>query len=90
MSISKNTFATIDTETVGLEGHVYDIGYCIHDKRGNIALERNWLVEENFTNPKKMMGAFYAGKQFHPLRSNASRGRNSPHALGRDRRHYAR
>ena len=64
MSNSKNTFATIDTETVGLEGHVYDIGYCIHDKRGNIALERNWLVEENFTNPKKMMGAFYAGKHF--------------------------
>lgn len=64
MTISKNTFATIDTETVGLEGHVYDIGYCIHDKKGNIVLERNWLVEENFTNPKKMMGAFYAGKHF--------------------------
>ena len=64
MSISKTAFATLDTETVGLEGHVYDIGYCIHDKRGNIALERNWLVEENFTNPKKMMGAFYAGKHF--------------------------
>ena len=64
MTISKNTFATIDTEMVGLEGHVYDIGYCIHNKRGEIILERNWLVEENFTNPKKMMGAFYAGKHF--------------------------
>jgi len=62
--IQQNTFATIDTETVGLEGHVYDIGYCIHNKRGEIALERNWLVEENFTNPTKMMGAFYAGKHF--------------------------
>ena len=58
------TIATIDTETVGLQGDVYDIGYCIHNKRGDIVLERNWLVEENFTNPKKMMGAFYAGKHF--------------------------
>jgi len=64
MTISALTIATVDTETVGLEGHVYDIGYCIHNKRGEIALERNWLVEENFTNPKKMMGAFYAGKHF--------------------------
>ena len=62
--IDSLTIATIDTETVGLEGHVYDIGYCIHNKRGDIALERNWLVEENFTDPAKMMGAFYAGKHF--------------------------
>jgi hypothetical protein len=62
--INPLTIATLDTETVGLEGHIYDIGYCIHNKRGEIALERNWLVEENFTNPKRMMGAFYAGKHF--------------------------
>ena len=64
MTISALTIATLDTETVGLEGHVYDIGCCIHNKRGEIVLERNWLVEENFTNPKRMMGAFYAGKHF--------------------------
>ena len=61
--IDRLTIATIDTETVGLQGDVYDIGYCIHNKRGEIVLERNWLVEENFTNPKKMMDAFSAGKQ---------------------------
>jgi len=60
----RNVIAVIDTETVGLEGHVYDIAWCITDKRGNIAVERNWLVEENFTDPQKMMGAFYAGKTF--------------------------
>jgi hypothetical protein len=60
----KNVIAVLDTETVGLEGHVYDIAWCITDKRGNIACERNWLVEENFTDPTKMMGAFYAGKTF--------------------------
>lgn len=54
----------LDTETVGLEGHVYDIGYVITNKRGDILAERNWLVEENFTNAKRMMGAFYAGKHF--------------------------
>ena len=56
--ISAKTILVLDTETVGLEGHVYDVGYAITNKRGDIALERNWLVEENFTNPKKMMGAF--------------------------------
>ena len=64
MTIQNLSIMVGDTETVGLEGHVYDVGYCIANKRGNIALERNWLVEENFTNPKKMMGAFYAGKHF--------------------------
>ena len=62
--ISAKTIMVLDTETVGLEGHVYDVGYAITNKRGDIALERNWLVEENFTNPKKMMGAFYADKLF--------------------------
>ena len=62
--IDSLTIATIDTETVGLEGHVYDIAWCIHNKRGDIRIERNFLVEENFTDPTKMMGAFYAGKHF--------------------------
>src|SRR5210317_708841 len=62
--ISAKSFMTIDTETVGLQGHVYDIAWAIHNKKGEVILERNWLVRENFTNPKKMMGAFYAGKMF--------------------------
>jgi hypothetical protein len=60
---SKITALVFDTETVGLQGHVYDVGYAITDKRGNIALERNWLVLENFTDATKMMGAFYAGAE---------------------------
>lgn len=62
--ISAKTILVLDTETVGLEGHVYDVGYAIANKRGDILAERNWLVEENFTNAKRMMGAFYAGKHF--------------------------
>ena len=60
----KNVIAVIDTETVGLRGHVYDIGWVITNKRGEVLAERNWLVLENFTDPTKMMGAFYAGKTF--------------------------
>lgn len=60
----KNVILVIDTETVGLEGHVYDMGWVITNKRGEVLAERNWLVQENFTNPKRMMGAFYAGKTF--------------------------
>jgi len=64
MTTAKNVILVIDTETVGLEGHVYDMGWTITDKSGEIVAERNWLVQENFTNPKRMMGAFYAGKTF--------------------------
>ena len=60
----KNRFLVLDTETADLSGNVYDIGYVICNKRGEIVLERNWLVEETFTNAKVMMGAFYAGKLF--------------------------
>ena len=54
----KNVILVVDTETVGLEGHVYDIGWVITNKRGEVLAERNWLVLENFTNPQRMMGAF--------------------------------
>lgn len=64
MTTTKNVILVIDTETVGLEGHVYDMGWTIADKTGAIIAERNWLVQENFTNAERMMGAFYAGKTF--------------------------
>lgn len=64
MTIQKDTALVLDTETADLTGAVYDVGYTIADKKGNIILERTWLVEEIFTNAKKMMGAFYAGKLF--------------------------
>jgi len=64
MNNTKKIIMVLDTETADLTGSVYDIGYTITDKRGNIAATRNWLVEEIFTDAKKMMGAFYAGKIF--------------------------
>ena len=62
--MDQKIFMVIDTETVGLEGNVYDIAWTITNKRGDILGSFNALVEENFTDPKKMMGAFYAGKFF--------------------------
>jgi hypothetical protein len=54
----------LDTEAVSLEGPVYDVGYTITTKAGKILTARTWLVEEVFTNPRKMMGAYFAAKFF--------------------------
>ena len=64
MTIRKDIFIVLDTETCDLTGSVYDVGYTIADRKGNIATTRNWLVQEIFTDAKKMMGAFYAKKMF--------------------------
>ena len=64
MTIKKDIFMVLDTETCDLTGSVYDVGYTIADRKGNIATTRNWLVQEIFTDAKKMMGAFYAKKMF--------------------------
>lgn len=70
----KNVFLILDTETADLTGSVYDVGYTIADKKGNIFVERNWLVEEIFTNAEKMVGAFYAKKLFSHYAPMLSRG----------------
>ena len=61
---TKEMILVLDTETCDLSGSVYDVGYTIADKKGNIAVTRNWLVAEVFTDAKRMMGAFYAKKMF--------------------------
>ena len=60
----KNVILTLDTETADLSGNVYDLGYIIHDRDGNQLTSYNALVSEIFTQPKIMMGAFYAKKLF--------------------------
>jgi hypothetical protein len=61
---TKEMILVLDTETCDLSGSVYDVGYTIADKKGNISITRNWLVAEVFTDAKRMMGAFYAKKMF--------------------------
>ena len=62
--IKAKTYITIDTETCDLQGNVYDMGWTIHNKKGEIFTEFNALVLETFSDPRKMMGAFYAKKLF--------------------------
>ena len=62
--IKAKTYITIDTETCDLQGNVYDMGWTIHNKKGEIFSEFNALVLETFSDPRKMMGAFYADKLF--------------------------
>ena len=61
----KNIFV-FDTETVGLppRNFVYDMGWIVTDRKGNIQKKRNFLIEEVITDGKKMMGAFFAKKIF--------------------------
>lgn len=64
--INKDIIAVCDTETIGLppENHIYDFGYVIQDRRGNVLFESSHLVEEIITDPKKMSGAYYTGRVF--------------------------
>lgn len=64
--IKQKTILTLDTETVGLQpvNFVYDLGYIIHNKKGEVKQTRSFLVKEIITDGNKMMGAFYAKKIF--------------------------
>lgn len=61
----KTYYLTIDTETAnGLEDPiVYDIGGCIHDKKGNIYESFSFVIDETFYGMKDLMqSAYYAHK----------------------------
>lgn len=61
----KKLIAVIDTETAnGLEDSlVYDIGWAIVDKRGNVYCSRSYLIKEIFCNERDLMRtAYYADK----------------------------
>lgn len=61
----KNYYLTIDTETAnGLDDPlVYDIGGCIHDKKGNVMETFSFIIYEVFCGMKDLMqSAYYAEK----------------------------
>ena len=62
--IQRKIILTLDTEACDLAGNVYDVGYTIHNRKGEILTTYNALVAEIFTDASKMMGAFYAKKLF--------------------------
>ena len=64
MTITKKSIMVLDTEACDLAGNVYDVGYTITNRKGEIISSFNALVLEIFTDASKMMGAFYAKKLF--------------------------
>ena len=62
--IERRTIMVLDTEACDLAGNVYDVGYTVANRRGEIVTQYNALVSEIFTDASKMMGAFYAKKLF--------------------------
>lgn len=62
----KKLFLILDTETAGdfSAPMVYDVAWRVIDKRGRVYSQHNYMVQEVATNPKLMMGAYYAKKIF--------------------------
>lgn len=62
----KKYFLVLDVETAGdvNKGHknVYDLGYAISDKKGNVYLKRSFIVQEIFFNNELMETAYYKSK----------------------------
>lgn len=61
----KKYIAVLDTETAnGLEDSlVYDFGYAIVDKKGNVYCSRSYLISDIFCNERELMQtAYYAEK----------------------------
>ena len=64
MTFTKKSIMVLDTETCDKYGNVYDVGYTITNRKGEVLSTYNALVAEIFTDASKMMGAFYAKKLF--------------------------
>ena len=64
MTFTKKSIMVLDTETCDKYGNVYDVGYTITNRKGEVLSTYNALVAEIFTDGSKMMGAFYAKKLF--------------------------
>lgn len=62
----KKIFLTVDVETAGNiekgESLIYDLGFAIHDKQGNIFYKRNFIISEIFDNIAIMNTAYYSRK----------------------------
>jgi hypothetical protein len=64
MDKRKKYFMIIDVETTGEISRplVYDLGFAICDKQGNIYERRSYVIEEIFENGTLMESAYYAEK----------------------------
>lgn len=60
----KKYFVTLDVETTAgfVRKLVYDFGFAIHDRKGNILFERSFIIDEIFNDKKLMSTAYYKEK----------------------------
>lgn len=60
----KKYIMVLDVETAGNIGKplVYDLGFAVIDKKGNIYEEKSFVISEIFDNQKLMEGAYYSNK----------------------------
>ena len=63
MNKKKKYHLVLDVETIGAnEKYIYDIGYAIVDREGNIYEERSYIIREIFFNTSLMDKAYYREK----------------------------
>lgn len=60
----KKYFMVLDVETAGslAKPLVYDLGFAVCDKKGNVYERRSFVISEIFDNTKLMQSAYYASK----------------------------
>lgn len=60
----KKYFMVVDVETAGnfASPQIYDFGFAVCDKKGNIMQERSYVISEIFDNQKLMQSAYYSCK----------------------------
>ena len=60
----KKYIMVVDVETAGSLANplIYDFGFAICDKKGNVYAKRSFVIQEIFDNQKLMQGAYFANK----------------------------
>ena len=77
----KKIIAVIDTETCPIapmtkgevdprKMRVYDLGYIIGEKRGNVLCERSFVIADWFFDPRRYMDSAYYGEKLPQYRAN--------------------
>ena len=77
----KKVIAVVDTETCPVapmapgevdprKMRVYDLGYIIGEKRGNVLCERSFVIADWFFDPRRYMDSAYYGEKLPQYRAN--------------------
>ena len=76
MDKRKSYYLTIDTETAnGLDCPiVYDLGLCVHDKKGNVEETFSFIIYETFCGMKDLMQTAYYAKKLPQYQKDIDNG----------------